>query len=79
MKSDTWMMWVNGLWLISVLGMVFINLPHAGKLATISRLGAAGGDTSGYASSLARWRFGNVVQSVLYLALLALMVFAWRS
>jgi hypothetical protein len=79
MKSDPWMWWVNGLWIVSVLSMVFLVVANSGKLATISQSAAAGGSAEGYDRALARWRFGNVIQSVLYLALLALMVFRWRS
>jgi hypothetical protein len=79
MRSDTWMWWVNGLWLVAVSVMILVNLPHAGKLATLARAAATGGAHDGYASALARWRFGNVLLSVLYLTLLVLMVFRWRS
>jgi hypothetical protein len=79
MRSDVWMWCVNGIWLVAVLGMMLINVPHSGKLVAISRLAASGGSGEGYESALARWRFGNVVQSILYLALLGLMVFPWHS
>ena len=79
MRSDTWLWWVNGLWLVAVSVMMVVSLPQAGKLATLSRTAAAGGAADGYESALARWRFGNVLLSVLYLALLVLMVFRWRS
>lgn len=79
MAEDAWARWVNGLWIVALVVALFVQLPHAARLASISRAAAAGGPADGYASALARWRFGNVVQSVLYLALLVLMVFRWRS
>lgn len=79
MRSDTWMRWVNGLWIVTVAVMVLLVLPAAGRLAAASRAAAAGGTPEGYDSALARWRFGNVLLSVLYLAFLVLMVYAWRS
>jgi hypothetical protein len=79
MASDTWMRWVNGLWLAAVVLMALVVLPSAGRLATTARLAAGGGSAEGFERALARWRFGNVLQSLLYLALLALMVFRWRS
>jgi Na+/melibiose symporter-like transporter len=79
MPADVWMRWVNGLWIAAVLVMILLVLPNAGRLASISRSAAEGGSSDGFASALARWRFGNLLQSVLYLSLLALMVFHWRS
>lgn len=79
MRSDAWIMWVNGLWLASFLVVGLIVLPNAYRLSEASRLAAGGGTPTGYERALARWRFGNVLQSVLYLALLAFMVFHWAS
>ena len=79
MTSGTWLRWVNGLWLAAVFVMALVLLPNVGKLAATSRMAAAGGSAEGYEPALARWRFANVVLSLLYLALLALMVFRWRS
>ena len=79
MRSDAWMHWVNGLWLAAIAVMVLLVLPNARWLAETSRLAASGGEPVGYPSALARWRFGNVLMSVLYLALLVLMVFRWDS
>jgi hypothetical protein len=79
MSADRWLWWVNGLWILAMLVMALVLLPNAGRLSTIARTAARGGPAEGYESALARWRAGNVLQSVLYLALLALMVFRWRS
>jgi hypothetical protein len=79
MRADNWMHWVNGLWIVTVAVMVLLVLPAAGRLAAASHAAAAGGTAEGFDSALARWRIGNVVLSLLYLALLVLMVYAWRS
>jgi hypothetical protein len=79
MASGVWLRWVNGLWLVAVLSMALLNVANSGKLVTASRLAASGGSAEGYESALARWRFGNMIQSILYLALLCLMVFHWPS
>jgi hypothetical protein len=59
--------------------MALVVLPNAARLAAISRTAAQGGSSDGFTSALARWRIGNVGQSVLYLATLVLMVYRWRS
>lgn len=79
MRSDWWLRWVNLLWLAAMAVMVVLILPNAGKLADGSRVAAEGGAPTGYERALARWRFGNVLMSVLYLTLLAFMVFHWHS
>jgi len=79
MAADTWMHWVNGLWLVMLIVMALLTLPNAGRLATASRVAAGGGEPAGYAQALVRWRIGNILLSVLYVAMLALMVFRWRS
>ena len=79
MRADVWTRVVNGLWLVAILGMAVFNVSCSGRLTEIARQAASGGTTQGYQSALARWRFGNVAQSALYLALLCLMVFHWRS
>jgi hypothetical protein len=79
MRSDAWMLWVNGLWLATIAVTVLLVLPNARRLAEISRLAVSGDQPEGFVSALARWRFGNVLQSLLYLALLLLMVFRWGS
>ena len=78
MSQDTWLMWVNGLWLAAVLSMALLSVRYSGQLATTSKLAAEGGVTTEYSHMLARWRFGNVLQSVLYLTLLVLMVLHWK-
>jgi len=79
MRSDWWPRWVNGVWLAALAVMVLLIVPNARKLADASRLAAGGATPTGYSSALARWRFGNVLLSVFYLALLVLMVFHWHS
>jgi hypothetical protein len=79
MASESWPRVVNGIWLLAVLVMALVNVPYSRRLAAISRVAAGGGTAEGYESALARWRFANVVQSVLYLVLLTIMVFRWRS
>jgi len=76
---DNWMWIAAGVWLVALFAMFLLNVPYSARLAGIARLAAGGGSSEGWDRSLARWRFANVVQSVLYLALLALMVFRWRS
>jgi hypothetical protein len=83
MALDTWMRWVNGIWIAAVLLMVIVNVPSAAALARLARQAAEAGDQSeapaGFAATFLRWRIANIIQSVLYLALLALMVFRWRG
>lgn len=82
MGADTWMRWVNGLWVAAVLVMLLLSVPAAGALARLAKQAADSGtqDTpTGYAATLTRWRIAGLVQSALYLALLALMVFRWRG
>lgn len=79
MGSDRWMWLVTVLWIVALFVQALVLLPNVNRLAEISRAAAGGGPSDGFASHLARWRFGNVIQSVLYLALLVSMVFRWRA
>ncbi len=79
MGEDRWMMVVTGVWLLALAGMFLLNLPLSARLAAIAREAAGSGSSDGWASALARWRFANVLQSLLYLVMLGLMVFPWRS
>ena len=79
MAKDRWLWIVTALWLASLAVQVLVTVPQSTRLVNLSRAGAAGGDTAGFVPALARWRIGNVARSVLYMALLALMVFPWRS
>jgi hypothetical protein len=79
MGHDPWMWIVTAVWLGALAVLYLVSVPHARSLASIARATAAGGASEGWNASLARWRIGNVLQSVLYLALLALMVFRWRT
>jgi hypothetical protein len=60
--------------MVSFIAMAALSLPGASRLAIVSHIAAAGGGSAGFDRALRRWRLGNVLQSVLYLALLLLMV-----
>lgn len=79
MAGSTWFQWVNGIWVAALAGMILLTVPNAGRLAKQSQIAAGGGAPEGFESALARWRIGNVVQSFLYLTLLALMVWHWQA
>jgi len=83
MGADAWIRWVNGLWLVAVLVMAFVNIPGGAALARIARQTAEAGEGAAppaeFASTFLRWRLANVAQSILYMALLALMVFRWKG
>ena len=79
MARDRWLWLVTALWLAALAVQALLLVPQALQLTQVARAGAAGGDTAGWVPALARWRVGNLVQSVLYIAMLALMVFPWRS
>ncbi len=79
MATDAWLRWVNGLWLIAVLVLLVVGLPSVRRIVSLARAGAAGGSAEGYDAALRRWRIGNTMLSVLYLGLLVVMVFHWRS
>jgi hypothetical protein len=79
MSADGWPRWVNGLWLVAVIAQGVIVAPGAGRLAGLAKAAADGGPAEAYAGALKRWRLANLAQSVLYLALLVLMTFHWRS
>jgi hypothetical protein len=79
MSTDHWLQIVNALWLAALIVLMLLVIP-AGRQVTSAAAGATGDAVPpGYASGLARWRFGNVLLSLLYVALLALMVFPFRS
>ena len=79
MSADAWPRWVNGLWLLAVVVQGVIVAPGAGRLAGLAKAAAGGGAAEGYGPALRRWRLGTLAQSLVYLALLVLMVFHWRS
>jgi hypothetical protein len=79
MATDTWMRWTNGLWLAALLTLVVVCLPTLRRIEALCRAGSEGGSSAGYPAVLGRWRAGNTLLSVLYLALLVLMVFRWRG
>jgi len=75
MGTDPWLRWVTGLWMAAAAVMGFLVLPAAAKLAAITSTAVAGGEPTGYDVVRSRWRLGNAVLTLLYLTLLALMVF----
>ena len=79
MATDAWLRWANGLWLAAVLVMALMSLPAAHKLAVMARAATGDGEPPGYAGFLSRWRLANVLLSLLYLALLVVMVYGPRS
>ncbi len=79
MGADRWMWLVTALWIAALLVQALILLPNSGRLSALASAAASGGSSEGYERHLARWRFGNVLQSLLYLGLLAAMVFRWRA
>ena len=78
MAADAWPRWVNGLWLAALAVQGIVMTPSAARLASLARA-AGNGPAPGYEAALGRWRIGNILMSVLYLALLVLMVFRWRA
>lgn len=83
MADDAWIRWVNGLWVIATVLMAAVNVPGAGSLARMAtKMSEAAEGTpppDAWTRTLTRWRLANVAQSILYLALLVLMVFRWRG
>ena len=79
MAQDSWPRWVNGLWLDALIAQGAVVMPGAARLAGLAKAAAAGGEPAGHDSALKRWRLGNLAQSLLYLALLALMALHWRA
>jgi hypothetical protein len=79
MSADSWPRWVNALWLAALIVQGVMVAPGAGRLTGLARGVAEGGPGEAYAGALKRWRIANLAQSVLYLALLVLMAFHWRS
>jgi len=78
MGTDPWLIWVTGTWLAALGVMAFVARPAAGRLAALSSAAAKGGDAEDFDATFKRWRLANGTMSLLYLALLALMVFRWR-
>jgi hypothetical protein len=78
MMASPWLQWVTGVWLAAIAVMVLVVLPAVARLAAAAEAAAGGGAAAGYEAALRRWRVGNVAMSLLYLSLLALMVFRWR-
>jgi Na+/melibiose symporter-like transporter len=79
MSTDSWLRWANGVWLAEVLILAMVCIPAATRLATLARSASAGGGAEAWDATLKRWRLANLLASLLYLFLLALMVFRWRN
>ncbi|HYM80341.1 MAG TPA: hypothetical protein VEY91_02895 [Candidatus Limnocylindria bacterium] len=79
MASDDWIRWVNALWLLALLVMAFVSLPALSAARQQAKQSLAGGEAPAFDRLMRRWRLGNALLSLLYLALLILMVFRWRS
>ena len=79
MGTDPWLIWVTATWLAALGVMTFFVRPAAERLAALSSAAAGGGEAAGFDAAFKRWRVANAAMSVLYLALLALMVFRWRA
>ena len=73
--SSPWMMIVNGLWVVGLLVAGFASVPAARRMTTLSATVAGGGTAPDYDRVLRVWRSANVVQTVFYLTMLALMVY----
>jgi uncharacterized membrane protein len=73
--ASRWMMAVNGLWVVGGLVLLFACIPAARRLTAGAVAAAGGAEAPEYDAVLKVWRVGNLVLSLLYLALLALMVF----
>jgi hypothetical protein len=69
-----WMRAVNGFWLAGILVHLFVALPAARRLVAACQPAEGGSPGAGYAPALARWRLANVLLSVFYVLMLALMV-----
>lgn len=69
-----WMGIVNGLWVVGLLLHLLVALPASGRLVSTCATAASGSPPAPYAAALARWRAANVLLSVFYVAMLALMV-----
>lgn len=78
MSASPWLWWATGLWLAAIVAMTVVVLPAVARLAAVAGTAAGGGEATGYDAALGRWRLGNVLMSLLYLTLLALMVFRGR-
>ena len=74
MGSGLFLSLANGLWVVAVAVMAGVTLPGARRLAKLCQEAVEGNAPDGYDAALKRWRTGNGALSVLYLALLALMV-----
>ena len=79
MARDAWLRAAGGAWLATVLVMTLGALPSTRRLAKLSSEAAAGGSAAAFEAEVGRWRLCNVALSLLYLALLVLMVFHWHS
>lgn len=74
MAADPWLRTVNVAWLLMLIVLAAVGLPSIRRLAALSRAAATGGASAGYESALRNWRFANLALTLLYVAMLALMV-----
>jgi hypothetical protein len=79
MGTDRWLRWVNGLWVLTVLLLIAVEIPTTARVLAEARRGAESGAAPAYAGALARWRMSNAVLLLLTVGLLALMVFIWKD
>ncbi len=73
-RAGSWLMWVNGIWIVTLLVYVLLCIPGASRLVRICAEAAGGGSAEAYTRTLAYWRVSNMLITLLYLVLLALMV-----
>ena len=76
--ATPWLRAANVLWLLAVILMVTANLPGAARLATLAAGAGDGNVPAGWAAAHRRWRIASAGQTVLYLALLLVMVYGPR-
>jgi uncharacterized membrane protein len=79
MAADHWLRWSNGLWLLTLLLLLAVEIPAAARVLAEARRGADAGAAPAYDRALARWRASNGIMLLIVVGFLALMVFHWRS
>ncbi len=88
--AGAWMRMVNGLWLVGLLLYLLVALPVSRQLVSTceaaarepadvpgsgaAESGAGRSAASGYPAALARWRTANILLSIFFVVMLALMV-----
>jgi hypothetical protein len=79
MAGDRWLHVSNGVWVLTVVVLLALSIPATSSLAKIARRAAGAGSPDGWGSAMVRFRIGNVLLTLLWLGMLGLMVFRWRS